>query len=74
MDPEAQTKRVERVQKYKPTLDDQFDKPKSSVRKPSDRKRARRPDFESTFDRLDKKEKEIRKLLPFQDPSALKNM
>ena len=38
MDPEAQIKHVERFQRYKSTLDDQFDKPKSSGRKLSDRK------------------------------------
>ena len=49
----------------KQTLDDQFDKPKSSGRRPSDRKRIRKPDFESAFDRLDKKEKETKKSFIF---------
>ena len=38
MDPEARMKHVERFWRYKPTLDDWFDKSKSSDRKPSDRK------------------------------------
>ena len=54
----------------RPTLDDQFDKPKSSSRKPSDRNQTRKPDFESAFDRLHKKEKESRKSFTFQDPKA----
>ena len=70
MDPEAQMKHVEQFRRYKPTLDDQFDKPKSSGRKPSDRKRARKPDFESAFDWLDKKKKERRKLFMFQDSNS----
>ena len=63
-------KHVKRFRRYKSTLDDQFDKLKSSGRKPSDRKRIRKPDFESTFDRLGKKENEIRKSSTFQDPNA----
>ena len=74
MDPEARMKHVERFRRYRPTLDDQFDKPKSSGRKPSDRKRTRKPDFESAFDRLDKKEKESRKSFTFQDPNALEKI
>ena len=70
MDPEAQMKHPERFRRYKPTLDDQFDKPKSSGRKPSDRKRTRKPDFESAFDLLYKKEKESRKPFTFQDSNA----
>ena len=61
MDPESRIKHVERFRRYKPTLDNQFDKPsssRSSGRKPNDRKRTRKPDFESPFDRLDKKKKE----------------
>ena len=54
MDPEARIKCVEQFTGYRPTLDDQFDKPKSSGRKPSGRKWTRKPDFESAFDRLDK--------------------
>ena len=71
MDPEARMKHVERFRRYRPTLDDQFDKPKSSGTKQSDRKRILKlPDFESTFDRLDKNEKESRKSLTFQDLNA----
>ena len=70
MDSEAQMKHVEQFRRYKPTLDDQFDKPKSSGRKPSDRKQARKPDFESAFDWLDKKKKERRKLFMFQDSNS----
>ena len=67
-------KHVERFRRYKPTLDDQFDKLKSSGRKPSDRKRTRRPDFESAFDRVDKKKKESRKSFTFQDPNSLEKI
>ena len=74
MDPEARMKHVEQFRRYRPTLDDQFDKPKSSGRKPSDRKRTRKPDFKSVFDRLDKKEKESRKSFTFQDPNALEKI
>ena len=70
MDPEARTKHVERFRRYRPTLDDQFDKPKSSGRKPNYRKWTRKPDFESAFDWLDKNEKESRKSFTFQDPNA----
>ena len=70
MNPEAQMKHVKRFRRYRPTLNDQFDKPKSSSRKPSDRNQTRKPDFESAFDRLHKKEKESRKLFTFQDPNA----
>ena len=70
MNPEGRMKHVERFRRYRPTLDDQFDKPKSSGRKPSDRKRTRKLDFESVFDRLDKKEKESRKSFTVQDPNA----
>ena len=70
MYPEAQVRYVEQFQRYKPAVDDQFDKPKSSDRKLSDRRWTRRPDCESAFDWLDKKEKVSRKLFTFQDPSA----
>ena len=59
------------ARRYRQTLDDQFDKLKSSGRKARDRKWTRKPDLESAFDRLDKKEKESRKLFTFQDPNAL---
>ena len=72
IDPEAGMKHVKRFWRYKSTLDDQFDKLKSSGRKPSDRKRIRKPDFESTFDRLGKKENEIRKSFTSQDPNVPK--
>ena len=74
MDPEARMKHVEQFRRYRLTLGDQFDKPKSSVRKPSDRKRTRKPDFEIAFDRLDKKEKESSKSFTFQDPNALEKI
>ena len=45
-------------------------KPKSSGRKPSDRKRTRKPDFENAFDWLGKKEKESRKSFMFQGSKA----
>ena len=70
MDPEARMKHVEWFRRYRSTLDDQFDKPKSSGRKPSDRKPTREPDFESAFDRLDKKQKESRKSFTFQVSNA----
>ena len=74
MDPEARLKHLERFWRYRPTLDDQIDKPKSIGRKPSDRKRTRKTDFESAFDQLDKKEKESRKSFTFQDPNALEKI
>ena len=74
VDPEARMKHVERFRRYRPTLGNQFDKPKSSGRKPSDRKRTRKPDFKIAFDRLDKKEKESRKSFTFQDPNALEKI
>ena len=72
MDPEGRMKHAERFWRYSLTLDDQSDKPKSrsSSRKPSDEKRTREQDFESAFDRLDKKEKKSRKSFTFQDPNA----
>ena len=57
MDPKARMKHVEQFWIYTPTLDDQFDKSKSSGRKPSHRKQTRKPDFQREFDWLDKKEK-----------------
>ena len=74
MDPEARMKHVEQFRRYRLTLGDQSDKPKSSVRKPSDRKRTRKPDFEIAFDRLDKKEKESSKSFTLQDPNALEKI
>ena len=74
IDLEARMKHVERFQSYKPTLDDQFDKPKSSGRKSNDRKRTRKPDFVSAFDRLDKKKKGNRKSFTFQDSNAPKKI
>ena len=62
------------ARRYRQTLDDQFDKLKSSGRKARDRKWTRKPDLESAFDRLDKKEKESRKLFTFQDPNALEKI
>ena len=41
------------------------------VEKPSDKKRTRKTDLESAFDRLDKKGKESRKSFTSQDPNAL---
>ena len=38
MDPKAQMKHAERFLRYMPILDSQFDNPKSSARKLSDRK------------------------------------
>ena len=70
MDSEARLKHVEWFRRYKPTLDGQFDKPKSSCKKPSDRKLTRKSDFESAFNRLEKKEKESRKSFTFQDTNA----
>ena len=67
-------KHFERFRRYRPTLDDHFDKPKSSGRKPSESKRTRKPDFESAFDQLDKEEKESGKSLTFQDPNALEKI
>ena len=70
MDPEARIKCVEQFRGYRPTLDDQFDKPKSSGRKRSGRKWTRKPDCESAFDRLDKNEKESSKWFTSQDPNT----
>ena len=70
MESEVRMKHVERFWRYRSTLDDQFDKPKSSGRKRSNRKRTRKPDFESAHDWQDKKEKESRKSFTFQDPNA----
>ena len=61
MNPEAPMNHAQRFGGYKPTLEDQFDKAKSSGRK---------ADFESAFDRLDKKEKESSKSFTFEDPNA----
>ena len=55
MDPEAQIKHVECFWRYRLTLDDQFDKPKLSSRKPSDSKLTRNPDVKSAFDLLAKR-------------------
>ena len=44
------------------------------VEKPSDKKRTRKTDFESAFDRLDKKGKESRKSFTSQDPNALEQI
>ena len=74
MDPEARMKHVERFWRYRLNLVDQPDKPKSSDRKPSDKKKTRKPDFETLFDRLDKKEKESKKSLTFQDLNALEKI
>ena len=57
MDPQAQMKHAKRFWRYRPALDDQFDKLKLSGRKLRDRKRTRKTDFESAFDRLVKKGK-----------------
>ena len=70
VDPEARIKYVESFRRYKPTLDDQFAKSKSSGRKPIERKWTRKSDFKSAFNRLDKKETESRKLFAFQDPNG----
>ena len=63
-------KHVEQFRSYKLTLDDQFNQPKSRGRKQSDRKGKRKPDLESAFERLEKKEKKSRKPFIFQDPNA----
>ena len=63
-------KHVEWFWGYRPTLDNQFDKPKSSGRKASVKKRTRKPDLESKFDWLDKKEQETRKIFIFQDSNV----
>ena len=62
-------KHVERFWGYKLTLEDQSDKRKSGGRKQS-----RKPNFESTFNRLDKKENKSRKSFTFQDPNAPKKI
>ena len=72
MDPEARMEHVERFRRL--TLDDQFNKPKSSGRKPIDRKRTRKPDFESAFDLLSKNERESRKSFTFHDPNTLEKI
>ena len=72
MDPEARMEHIERFRR--PTLDDQFNKPKSSGRKPIDRKQTRKPDFESAFDWLSKNEKETGKSFTFHDPNTLEKV
>ena len=72
MDPEARMKHVEQFRRYTATLDDQFDKPKSSDKKPSDRKRTRKPDFESAFDQLDKRKRRAGNRLPSWIPTPWK--
>ena len=74
MDPEARMKHVERFRRYKPILEDKFNKTKSNGRKLSDRKPNRRADFESAFGRLDEKEKQNRKLFTFHDPSIMEKI
>ena len=70
MDPEVRMKHVARFRRYKPTLDDQVDKLKLSLKNPSDRKRTRKLDLQSAFYLLDKKEKKSRKSLTSQGPNA----
>ena len=64
MDSKAQIKHVERFWRYRPTLDDQFDRPNLCGRK--------NPGFKRAFDRLDKKEKKSGKSFIFQDPTLRK--
>ena len=45
-DPEKCRKLVEKFRNHRPSLDDQFLKPKSSDRKPSENKRMRTPNIE----------------------------
>ena len=57
MDLEVRMKHVERFRKYRATLDDQFHQPKSSSKKPNDRNRIRKPDFESALSGLTKRKR-----------------
>ena len=70
MDPQAQMKHAKRFRRYRPALDDQFDKLKLSGRKLRDRKKTRKTDFESAFDQLVKKEKESKKMFTFQNSNV----
>ena len=74
MDSEAWVKHAEWFLRYRPTLDDTFDRPKSSGRKPSDRKWTGNPDFKGAFGWLDKMEKKSWKSFTFQDPNTLKKI
>ena len=74
MDSEAWVKHAEWFLRYRPTLDDTFDRPKSSGRKPSDRKCTGNPDFKGAFGWLDKMEKKSWKSFTFQDPITLKKI
>ena len=74
MDPLTWMKHFEQFRSYKPTLDDYFDEPNSSKRKPIGRKWTRKLYFESSFDRLDKKEKQSWKSFTLQDPNALEKI
>ena len=73
VDPQAQMKHAKRFWRYRPALDDQFDKLKLSGRKLRDRKWTRKTDFESAFDRLVKKEKESKTMLTFQNSNVPEN-
>ena len=64
MDPKARMKHVERFRRYKPILEDKFNKTKSNGRKLSDRKPNRRADFESAFGRQKGKAKQEIVYLP----------
>ena len=46
---------------HKPSLEDQFKKPKHSGRKPSDLTRKRKPELEILIDRLEDREKKPEK-------------
>ena len=72
MDPEVQMKHVERFQRYRPTLDDQFHQPKSSGRKPSDRNRIRKPDFKSVLTGWTKGKRRAENRLPSRIPKPRK--
>ena len=72
MDPEVQMKHAERFQTYRSTLDDQFHQPKSSGRKPSDRNRIRKPDFESALTGWTKGKRRAGNRLPSRMPKPRK--
>ena len=63
-------KHVLAFRSYKPSLEDQFKKPRQSGRKPSDRTRKRKPEPEILIDRLEDREKKPEKKVRIDDSHA----
>ena len=61
MSSEERKKHVLAFRSHKPSLEDQFKKPKHSGRKPSDLTRKRKPELEILIDRLEDREKKPEK-------------